>query len=238
MKGPYGLETSEHCQTCKVKASGFFCQLSAAALKDFDEIRSSSTYPEGAVLFLEKQDPRGVFVLCEGEVKLSISSSGGKTLILRIAKPGEVLGLMSTMAGMPYEATAETIHPCQVAYIRRDDFLRFIARHPEVYQGVVKQLMSLYQGACSQLRTVGLSSSAPEKLARLLLDMCATGKQTDQGTQIKLPLTHEEIAALIGTTRETVTRTLSEFKSNHLVALHGSNLMISNRAALESLGAD
>ncbi|HKV24745.1 MAG TPA: Crp/Fnr family transcriptional regulator [Candidatus Acidoferrum sp.] len=238
MKGPYGLETSEHCQTCKVKASGFFCQLSAAALKDFDEIRSSSTYPEGAVLFLEKQDPRGVFVLCEGEVKLSISSSGGKTLILRIAKPGEVLGLMSTMAGMPYEATAETIHPCQVAYIRRDDFLRFIARHPEVYQGVVKQLMSLYQGACSQLRTVGLSSSAPEKLARLLLDMSAGGKQTEQGTQIKLPLTHEEIAALIGTTRETVTRTLSEFKSNHLVALHGSNLMISNRAALESLGAD
>ena len=238
MKGPYGFETNEHCQSCNTKANGFFCQLSAPALKDFDEFRSSTTYPEGALLFLEKQEPRGVFVLCAGEVKLSISSSGGKTLILRIARPGEVLGLMATLSGEPYEVTAETIRPCQVAYIRRDDFLRFIAKHPEAYQGVVRQMTSLYQGACSQLRTVGLSASAPEKLARLLLDWSSGGKETDQGTQVRLPLTHEEIAALIGTTRETVTRTLSEFKSNHLVVLHGSNLMISNRTALESLGAD
>ena len=238
MKGPYGFETTEHCQSCKLKASGFFCQLSAPALKDFDDSRSPTTYPGRALLFLEKQEPRGVFVLCAGEVKLSISSSGGKTLILRIAKPGEVLGLMATISGVPYEVTAETIRPCQVAYISRDDFLRFIAKHPEVYQNVVQQLTSLYQGACSQLRTVGLSASAPEKLARLLLEWSADGKQTEQGTQVKLPLTHEEIAALIGTTRETVTRTLSEFKSNNLVALHGSNLMISNRTALESLGAD
>ncbi|MGB7281085.1 MAG: Crp/Fnr family transcriptional regulator [Candidatus Acidiferrum sp.] len=238
MKGPYGFESNEHCQTCKLRGNGFFCQVSAAALKDFDDVRSSTTYPEGAVLFLEKQAPRGIFVLCAGEVKLSISSSGGKTLILRIAKAGEVLGLMATISGAPYEVTAETIRPCQVAYIRRDDFLRFIAKHPEAYQGVVRQMTSLYQGACNQLRTVGLSASAPEKLARLLLDWSADGKETDQGTQVKLPLTHEEIAALIGTTRETVTRTLSDFKSNHLVALQGSNLMISNRLGLETLVAD
>jgi CRP/FNR family transcriptional regulator, cyclic AMP receptor protein len=238
MKGPYGFETNEHCQTCKSRTNGFFCQLSAPALKDFDEIRSTTTYPEGAVLFLEKQEPRGIFMLCAGEVKLSISSSGGKTLILRIARPGEVLGLMATLSGIPYEVTAETIRPCQVAYIRREDFLRFIAKHPEAYQNVVRQMTSLYQGACNQLRTVGLSASAQEKLARLLLDWSANGKETEHGTQVKLPLTHEEIAALIGTTRETVTRTLSEFKSNRLVALHGSNLMISNRPALESIGAD
>jgi len=238
MKGPYGFETTEHCQSCKLKTSGFFCELAAPALKDFDEYRSSTTYPEGALLFLEKQEPRGAFVLCAGEVKLSISSSGGKTLILRIARPGEVLGLMATLSGEPYEVTAETIRPCQVAYIRRDDFLRFLTKHPEVYQGVVRQMTSLYQGACSQLRTVGLSASAPEKLARLLLDWSSDGKETEQGTQVRLPLTHEEIAALIGTTRETVTRTLSEFKSNHLVDLHGSNLMISNRSALETIGAD
>jgi CRP/FNR family cyclic AMP-dependent transcriptional regulator len=238
MKSPYGFESSEHCQSCKLRANGFFCQLSAPALKDFDAVRSSTSYPEGALLFLEKQEPRGIFVLCAGEVKLSISSSGGKTLILRIAKPGEVLGLMASLAGVPYEVTAETIRPCQVAYIRRDDFLHFISKHPEAYQSVVRQMTSLYQGACSQLRTVGLSASAPEKLARLLLDWSVGGKETEHGTQVKLPLTHEEIAALIGTTRETVTRTLSEFKSSHLVALHGSNLMISNRTALETLGAD
>ena len=236
MRGPYGFEPNENCQSCKLRAHGFFCQLSPAATKDFNAVKSSATYPAGSLLFLQKQDPRGVFVLCAGQVKLSISSSGGKTLILRIAKPGEILGLMATMSNSPYEVTAETMHPCQVAFIRRDDFLRFVTKHPEAYQGVVNQLSTLYSGACEQLRTVGLSTSAPEKLARLLLDWSPEAKETKQGTAVKLPLTHEEIAEFIGTTRETVTRTLSEFKTRQFVVLQGSTLLISNRSALETIG--
>src|ERR1700685_1508752 len=129
MRGPYGFEANENCQSCKLRAEAFFCQLNAAAVKDFNAIKSTATYPAGALLFLEKQESRGVFVLCAGEVKLSISSSAGKTLILRIAKAGEILGLMATMSGMAYEVTAETVHPCQVAFIRRDDFLHFVTKH-------------------------------------------------------------------------------------------------------------
>ena len=235
MRGPYGFDLSENCQSCKLRANGFFCQLSPTAMTDFNKIKSPATYPAGAVLFLEKQDPRGVFVLCAGQVKLSISSSGGKTLILRIAKPGEILGLMATMSGITYEVTAETLHPCQIAYVRRDDFLCFMGKHPEVYQGAVRQLSTLYRGACEQLRTVGLSASAPEKLARVLLEWSADPKDAQRSAQIKLPLTHEEIAEFIGTTRETVTRTLSEFKNRQLVSLQGSTLMISNRPALETI---
>jgi CRP/FNR family transcriptional regulator len=124
-----------------------------------------------------------------------------------------------------------------VAFVRRDDFLRFVAKYPQAYQGVVKQLSTLYSGACEQLRTVGLSASAPEKVARLLLDWSAETKDTKQRAQIQLPLTHEEIAEFIGTTRETVTRTLSQFKNRQLVTLQGSTLRISNRAALETIGA-
>lgn len=169
-------------------------------------------------------------------MKLSISSSTGKTLILRIARPGEILGLTATVSNTPYEVTAETLHPCQVAFVRRDDFLHFVGKHPEAYQGVVTQLSALYNGACEQLRTVGLSTSAPEKLARLLLKWSPEAKESEQGTPVKRPLTHEEIAEFIGTTRETVTRTLSEFKSRRLVVLQGSTLLIANRSALESIG--
>jgi CRP/FNR family cyclic AMP-dependent transcriptional regulator len=236
MRGPYGFEANENCQSCKLRANGFFCQLSPAAMADFNTVRSPATYPAGAVLFLEKQDPRGVFVLCGGQVKLSISSSSGKTMILRIAKAGEILGLMATMSGTSYEVTAETLHPCQVAFVRRDDFLRFVTKHPEAYQGVVKQLSTLYSGACQQLRTVGLSASAPERLARLLLEWSDDPKAPNQDAQIKLPLTHEEIAEFIGTTRETVTRTLSEFKNRRLISLQGSTLSIFNRPGLEAIG--
>jgi CRP/FNR family cyclic AMP-dependent transcriptional regulator len=236
MRGPYGFELNENCQSCKTRANGFFCQLSPAAMADFNTLKSPAAYPAGAVLFLEKQHPRGVFVLCAGQVKLSISSSGGKTLILRIAKPGEILGLMATMSGSPYEATAETLHSCRVAFIRREDFMRFLGKHPQAYEGVVGQLSTLYSGACEQLRTVGLSASAPEKLARLLLDWSANAKEIKQDTPITLPLTHEEIAEFIGTTRETVTRTLSQFKTRQLVALQGSTLLIADRPGLEAIG--
>jgi CRP/FNR family cyclic AMP-dependent transcriptional regulator len=234
MRGPYGFEMSENCQTCKLRKSAFFCQLTSIALKDFNSLKASSTYPEGAVLFLEKQNARGIFILCEGKVKLTISSSEGKTLILRIAKAGEALGLMSTLSGQPYEVTAETLHPCQIAFVRRDDFLRFMAQHPEVSQPIVRQLTSNYHGACEQLRTVGLSASAQGKLAKLLLDWTAGAEQSKLGTRVQLPLTHEEIAEFIGSSRETVTRTLSEFRSRQLVTLKGSTLTIPDRAALES----
>ncbi len=172
MRGPYGFEMNENCQTCELQKEGFFCQLQAVALKGLDAAKSSSVYPEGAVLFIERQEPRGVFVLCEGQVKLSISSSEGKTLILRIAKPGEVLGLTAVVGGTPYEVTAETLRPCQVAFIRRDDFLRFIAQNPEVYQNIVKQMASSLQWrirATTEHRAVGIRArKAREAAARLV----------------------------------------------------------------------
>lgn len=233
MHGPYGFEIIDHCENCKARKANFFCHLPVKTTKDFDSVKSMSTFPEGAVLFMEKQDPRGVFVLCEGEVKMSISSSEGKTLILRIAKPGEILGLMAVLSEKPYEVTAETLRPCQIAFVRRVDFVRFVAQHPEVSQAIVKQLSANYHGACEQLRTVGLSATAQGRLAKLLLDWSAEAERTMPGTRVQMPLTHEEIAEFIGSSRETVTRTFSEFKSRHLVTLKGSTLMISDRAALE-----
>jgi CRP/FNR family transcriptional regulator, cyclic AMP receptor protein len=234
MKGPYGLELNDGCMTCKMRGTGFFCQLPSCSVKDFDAIKSTATYPKGALLFVEKQEARGVYVLCEGEVKLSISSPEGKTLIVRIARAGELLGLMAAMARQPYEVTAETIRPCQVAFVRQDDFLRFLGNHPETSEAVVKQMSAQYRGACEQLRTVGLSASAQEKLARLLLTWSEGMQETKQGTRIKLPLTHEEIAEFIGSSRETVTRTLSDFRERHLVAIQGATVVIPDRAALES----
>jgi len=146
-----------------------------------------------------------------------------------------MLGLTATMSGISYETSAETLHPCQVAFIRREDFLHFVGKHPEVYQAVIRQLNSQYNHACEQLRTVGLSCSAHEKLARLLLHWSSEGKVTSEGTQIKVPLTHEQIAECIGSTRETITRTLGEFKNRHLVMPKGATMVIPNRAALEAI---
>ena len=93
MRSPYGLQIIENCVTCPHKESRLFCNLAPAALQRLSEITSSATYPKGATLFVEGQPARGVFILCAGHVKLSTSSSDGRTLILRISEPGDLLGL-------------------------------------------------------------------------------------------------------------------------------------------------
>jgi CRP/FNR family transcriptional regulator len=213
----------------------FFKKLSPAALRDLESMEFPTLYQPGVLLFSEKAVPAGIFIVVSGEIKLSINSSDGKRLILSIARAGEVLGLSSVLSGLPSEMTAEVLYPSRIAVIERDQFLGFMSRHPEVYQVVTQELSLQYKVACEQLRTVALSGSAPEKLARLLLEWCENGQKTEAGTRFRFSLTHEEIGEFIGASRETVTRTLSSFKNRRLVAFHGSMLTIPSKGALESV---
>jgi CRP/FNR family transcriptional regulator, cyclic AMP receptor protein len=233
MRSPYGLELTERCQDCRLKSEGFFCNLSTKALQAFQAVKFTTAYPEGAILFVEGQPSRGVFMLCKGRIKMSMNSSDGKALILRIAGPGEVLGLNAAVSGRPYELTVETLEPCQVNFVKREDFLHFLGYHAEASIRAAQQLSGSYHTACEQIRALGLSHSAPEKLARFLLNWSGKGQQTGQGIRVSLALTHEEIAQTIGSSRETVTRTLGDFKSKQFATLKGSTLMIQNKAALE-----
>jgi CRP/FNR family transcriptional regulator, cyclic AMP receptor protein len=175
-----------------------------------------------------------VYVVLSGEVKLSINSSDGRRLILRIARRGEILGLDSVVSGLGSEMTAETVYSCRIAKISRRDFVEFMAQHPEAYKIVTEELSRQIGMACAQLRSVALASSAPAKLARLLLDLSRSGKTTESGACFDFSLTHEEIGEFIGASRETVTRTLSIFKTRRLVDVQGSTFTIPNKTALAS----
>lgn len=235
MTSPYGLQITENCLICKLRQSGFFCDLPRPALEAIEKIKYASAFPHGAVLFVEGQAPRGIYLVCSGRVKLSTTSRDGKTLILRIAEGGEVLGLHATVSGKPYELTAETLQPCQLDFIRREDFLKFLQTYGEACLHAAQHLSQNCQDAYEMIRSLGLSHSVSEKLARLLLEWSSDGDATAEGIRIKVALTHEEIAQLIGTSRETVTRVLSEFREKKVAQLRGSTLLIQNRAALERL---
>jgi CRP/FNR family transcriptional regulator len=220
---------------CKLRDGSFFCHLPKAALRAFDALKFSAAFPAGATLFAEGQPVRGLFQLCRGRVKLSIKANDGRALILKVAGPGEALGLHAAVSGLPYEMTAETLHPCQVNFVKREDLLQFLSRHGDACLRAAEHLSNNCQGAFEQIRALGLSHSAREKLARLLVEWGATGEPTPEGRRVKLAMTHAEIAQMIGSSRETVTRLLSEFRRRELAVIRGANLYIRNRAGLAQL---
>ncbi|MGB6524365.1 MAG: Crp/Fnr family transcriptional regulator [Candidatus Acidiferrales bacterium] len=238
MRAPYGLEIIETCIACPHREDRIFCNLPPAALQRLSAITSASSYPKGAALFVEGQAARGVFILCNGRVKLSTSSADGKTLIVRIADPGEVLGLPATVTGKPYELTADVIEPTQANFISRADFLNFLREHGDAALRVAQQLGETYHSAVAEMRSIGLSHSAGEKLARFLLDWCASHGNGKGEIRAKLTLTHEEIAQTIGTSRETVTSLFTDFKKKQLLQIKGSTLIIPNKAGLQGLAGN
>jgi CRP/FNR family transcriptional regulator len=231
---PYGLPIVDSCMTCQLRGSTAFCALSHPTMKALDDIKHTASYPEGAMVFMEGQPARGVYVVCQGRAKLMTTSSDGKTLILKIAQPGEVLGMHSVVAGKAHEFTVETLQPCQLAFIRSDDFLKFIKQHGDACLQAAQHISRDCQSAYDVIRSIGLSHSVSEKLAHLLLQWSSDTPVKDGTIRVKLALTHEELAQLIGSTRETVTRTLSEFKKRRVAELRGSTLVILNPAALQS----
>src|ERR1700688_2294837 len=235
MRAPYGLEIIESCLSCPHREDRLFCNLPAAAIQTLAAITSAAVYPKGAMLFVEGQSPRGVFVLCSGRVKRSTSSPDGRTLILRMSESGEVLGLPATVTPKPYELTAEVIQARHANFIARDDFLRFLSENGEAALHVAQQLGETYHLAVAEMRTMGLSHSAGEKLARFLLNLCSDHDKTNGEIRLTMTLTHEEIAQIIGASRETVTRLFSDFKKKQFLQVKGSTVVIKNKAALEEL---
>lgn len=234
MRTPYGLNILDNCLACPVREEHLFCNLSSTALQQLNEIKSTAVYPKSAVLFIEGQQPRGVFVLCNGKAKLSTSSSEGKVLITKISEGGDVLGLNAAVSNRPYEVTAEMIEPGQANFIPRDAFLQFLKQHGEVAVRVAEQLSRNYYTAYEEIRTLGLTTSPAEKFAKLLLSWYPE-THTNGQAQIKLTLTHEEIAEMLGTTRETVSRLFSDFKKKKLLQVKGSTLVLNNRDALSKM---
>jgi CRP/FNR family transcriptional regulator, cyclic AMP receptor protein len=236
MRSPYGMDLVESCLTCKLRADHIFCSLPVSTLQAFESIKFTSAYPAGAVLFVEGEQPHGIFVLCKGRVKLSVGASNGKTLIVKIAEAGEVLGASATVSGKPYEMTGQTIDPCLISFVKRDDFLTFLRQNSDACLKLAEQLSEKYHNACKEVRSLGLSHSASERLARLLLEWSSRrGDGLRSEIRMKVGLTHEEIAQMIGTSRETVSRLFADMKKRGILHFEGATLVIHNPAALRPL---
>ena len=227
MIGMNNFHKPTNCGDCNVDGAEFFCGLSPATLKLFRSIKITNTYPKGARLFIEGQPAEGVYLLCRGRVKLTAHSRNGKALILCVAAPGELLGLSAAVSRIPHETTAEAIETCDITFVRRQEFVRFLNENADAGMNAIEQLSRQYNAAHAQIRAIGLSSCVADKFAMLLLDWSKNGNTNGGGCHIRVGFSHEEIGEMIGTSRETITRTLKDFRERGLIEVRGSRSMCS-----------
>jgi CRP/FNR family transcriptional regulator len=237
MNAPYGLDIVDNCAECTHSKPGFFCSFSHETLNALSQASHKSILPAGAILFVEGQSPRGMFIVCSGKVNLSTTSREGKSLIVKTAEAGEPLGISATISGLGYEVTAETATPCQVNFVDRKHFLELMETHSEVGLHTARCLSRDFHSAYRDIHDLVLTRSSVGKLARLLLSHSTAPGDENVEARIHASMTHEEMALRIGASRETVTRLLGSLKRRRLIRQDGPTLVIRDRTALKAMTA-
>jgi CRP/FNR family transcriptional regulator len=204
------------------------------AIPGIDRVSRSRIYPRGAVVFHEGNVARGVYVLSSGRAKVSLSSADGKKLIIRIARAGDILGLYAGLTGRPFEATAEMVEGGRVDFISRTDLLNLMGQQQTA--DLVEMFSRQFSEFVDNTRMLLLSESALEKLARLIVRWGRDfGERTSEGVRVKVLLTQEEIAQVIGASRETVTRLFSALKRDKIIHVKRDSMWIRDSEALAAL---
>lgn len=235
---PYGLPVVEGCRDCLPRQTSFFCGLAPETLHELQSLRQTALYPAGASLFVEGQSPRGFFVVCTGQVKISTTSKGGRRIIFRLANPGEAVGLSSLIRNSPRQASAETVVPSQVCFFPREKFSPFLLTHPDASLRIARHLSTELHKAWHQMRLFNLTPNSRAKLAQLLLERVQSqGDRTARGLRVTLNMTEEEIGEATGTARETVSRALADLKRRGVISRRGRSFLIRDLDQLRTISS-
>jgi CRP/FNR family transcriptional regulator len=236
-KGPVSqvLPLAELESTGAPTDGSLFSNLSEPSIRVINEIAQVGRRPKGAIIFFEGDTADGVYILYEGRANVITVDSEGKTLILKVALPGDVLGLNSILAGIFEAATVQTAQPCRFAFIAREDFVKLIKEHSDACFFFAQRLGRDCHSAYDVIRA--MARPVLGRLAWFLITCCENARAEKGVVRTNFVLTHEAIAQRIGCSRETVTRTLGELKRKQVVELVGTSLVVHDRTALESLSA-
>ncbi len=227
LRVPYNRSVVESCSDCSLPEMGLFCRLPQRTLAELNSFRQDCLYPRGAILFVEGEDPRGLFILCSGRAKLSILSASGHAVNLRIVEPGEALGISSVIANEPYATRAETLSCSQVSFIPRIKFLQLLRAHPDLSLNVSRHLSMELHKAYEQTQLLALAPGTQVKVAKFLLTWAEKhGQLGDGGMRVSVHMTQEEIGESIGASRETVSRVLGDFRRRELIRTRGGTIVI------------
>ena len=234
MRTPRQLARPSDGSSCDIRQHCVFSDLPEPLIRDLRAMGHITLYPPNATLLMEGQKPRGIYIACSGTAKLSLQARDGKTIILKIAGNQEVMGLSTVISGGPSLIRVTTIDLCQIKFVEREGLLRLIERDSRMALACASVLAREVTTSFDDVHDLLLARSSTEKLARLLLSW-VSNEPRNRELRVATKFTHEEISQMIGSSRETVTRLLSEMKRKDLIRLVGATLVIPNRIALQAI---
>ena len=196
----------------------------------------NSLHGRGKVLFGEGETARGVYILRTGRAAVSISSSEGRNVIVRLTKPGDVLGLNSVLRNSYYDMTVRTLEPCSTEFISRSELMELMEQSEAAARAILKILSHELTEVMNRTRSLLLPQTVRAKLATLLFEWC-NGNGRDEADIVRIDrfFTHEEIAQMICSSRETVTRLLASMSRQNIIEITSDSILIRDYAALERM---
>jgi CRP/FNR family cyclic AMP-dependent transcriptional regulator len=236
-RGSLARQVPIGCAACSNRRPGWFCSLGSAVLADLELATSTISLPAHASLFTQGEDARCLYLICSGYLKLTAGSSGDRQMIVRVAGPGSMLGLYAVLSHGLYEVSAESLTTAQLRPVERDRFLAFLRSHKEAQMRAVQCICQEYRFALQDACRIALSDTVAARLGRLLLELSHQIGEHTMGGEYRFPLllTHEEMASMTCTTRETVTRTLGQFRKDGWISIDDSAVTVHHPDQLQML---
>lgn len=185
------------------------------------------------VIFRQGMPGQGLIAVLVGQVKITSQSPSGKEIVLNVINPGEVFGEIALLDGKPRSADATAITACQLLIIDRRDFVPFLEARPGICVRLLAVLCERLRATSEQVQDL-LFLDLRAHLAKTLLRLAEThGRPTPAGREINLKLSQRELGNLVGRSRESINKQLSEWQAENLVTVKTGKVIIRDAAALE-----
>lgn len=218
-----------------LKKVPLLAQLSADELKALAEEVGLEEARRRRVIYMPGDPGDSVFFVNGGRVKISRVTPDGKELTIAYRGPGEVFGELCIVDGRHREEMAEAMENALVTQVPRERFEKLLQVHVGLAYAMTKVMCERRREVERKMEDL-VFKDVNAKLAELLLDLCENyGVDDDRGTLVAVKITHQEMANLIGSTRETVSLTLSQFKRSKLIATDGRKVIVTDRDGLQAL---
>lgn len=212
-----------------------FDDLSPVEMQEMERITRMEEVKKRQPLYLTGDPSNNVYLLKQGRVKISNTAPSGKEVTFDIIEPGEVFGELEVLEDAPRSTSAEALDDALICVIPRKDFERYLARHPNVTVKLTKLIGLRLKKIQSRVEDL-VFRDVPARLAHLLLELCKSdGVAEGNGIRLRVKLTHQEMANLIGCSRETVSAILGQFRDGGLIRTDGRILIIVNQKGLSRL---